>query len=168
MNAKTWRRAGWGCLGLLLLAGCQAQGMKEAKSRDATIAGGAAADRPAAANWRLVAYYFHRTIRCPTCLSLEKQAQDAIESKFSGEIAAGMVEWRSLNIDEPAHQHFEKDYALTAQSLVFVEMDGERQVRWLNLARVWELVEQPPEFRKYVIEEMQGYLNRGQPARTGT
>ncbi len=34
-----------------------------------------------------VAYYFHRTIRCPTCLSIESQSQEAVNSVFAGRVS---------------------------------------------------------------------------------
>ena len=78
-----------------------------------------AAPEPAA---KFVAYYFHRTMRCPTCLSIEKQAREAIEAGFAGELEDGTVAWQAVNIEEPGNEHFEKDFELTSSALVLVEM----------------------------------------------
>jgi len=68
----------------------------------------------------LVAYYFHGTMRCPTCLKMEQYARDAIESGYQTEIGSGRVRWLAVNYDEPANEHFIKKYGLVASSLVIV------------------------------------------------
>ncbi len=96
-----------------------------------------------------VAYYFHRTIRCPTCLSIESQSQEAVNSVF-----AGRVSFRAVNIEEAGNEHFEKDFSLEAQSLVLVEMTTEQVLRWKLLPKTWGLVDEPLEFQKYVVSEV--------------
>jgi hypothetical protein len=110
---------------------------------------------------KYIAYYFHRTVRCPTCLSIEKQSQEAIEGAYTEELSAGRLEWRAVNIEEPGNEHFEKDFALQSQSLVIVEMTGERVTRWKLLPQVWELVEDPYGFREYVVREVAAFLGGG-------
>jgi hypothetical protein len=108
-----------------------------------------------------VAYYFHRTIRCPTCLSIEKQSQEAIELAYGGELSAGRLEWQSVNIEEPGNEHFEKDFALERQSLTLVELQGAEVQRHKKLERVWELVEDPYGFQEYVVTEVALFLGGG-------
>jgi hypothetical protein len=50
----------------------------------ATIAGSTAqaADAP---KDRVVAMYFHRTQRCPTCLKMGSYAEEAVKTAFAGE-----------------------------------------------------------------------------------
>jgi hypothetical protein len=110
---------------------------------------------------KFVAYYFHRTVRCPTCLSIEKQAQAAIEEAYAPELSAGLLEWRPVNIEESGNAHFEADFALEAQSLVLVETAGGHVTRWKNLKRVWELVEDPLSFPVYVVDEIGVFLGGG-------
>jgi len=107
---------------------------------------------------RFVAYYFHRTLRCPTCLSIEKQSLEAIESMFAGELSAGTLEWRAINIEEAGNEHFEADFALDSQALVLVEIEGATVRRWVKLGRVWELVDNPPAFGDYVVSEVAAFL----------
>lgn len=107
---------------------------------------------------KFVAYYFHRTIRCPTCLSIEKQSREAIELAYGGELSAGRLEWQSVNIEEPGNEHFEKDFALERQSLMLVELRGEEVQQHKKLERVWELVEAPYGFQEYVVSEVAVFL----------
>ena len=149
------------CLPALLIAlamiGC------ERRKPVATTAPGGSA-RPAStspateAPAKFVAYYFHRTLRCQTCLAIEKQSGDAIESAYSGELSAGTLEWRPVNIEERGNEHFEQDFDLQTQSLVLVQMDGERVARWKLLPKVWDLVQDPYGFQDYVVVEVARFL----------
>lgn len=103
---------------------------------------------------KIIVYYFHRTARCPTCLSIEHQSQEAVESGFIDEINSGRIEWRAVDIEQPENKHYESDFALASSSLIFVEMEGETTRRWRTLERVWELVEDPQEFQLYVWSEL--------------
>jgi len=109
----------------------------------------------------VVAYYYHRTLRCPTCLSIEKQAQEAIEAEFSGEIANGLLAWQAINIESPGQEHFEQDFGIDRQTLMFVEWRGGKAARSTKLERVWDLVEDPAAFSGYVQEEMRTFLAGG-------
>ena len=107
---------------------------------------------------KYIAYYFHRTIRCPTCLSIEKQSHEAIEAAYSGELSAGQLEWHAVNIEQLGNEHFEQDFELQSQSLILVEMKGAQVARWKLLPKVWELVEDPNGFQEYVVTEVAEFL----------
>lgn len=107
---------------------------------------------------RLVVYYFHRTLRCATCLSIEHQTYAAIQDAFPDALARGRIEWRPVNTQEKGNEHFETDFALPTSSLVIVQMRGDEVVAWKNLDRVWELADQPDRFRDYVLDEVMAML----------
>ncbi|MBK9128446.1 MAG: hypothetical protein IPM13_11710 [Phycisphaerales bacterium] len=107
---------------------------------------------------KFVAYYFHRTLRCATCLSIEKQSREAIEQGYAGELSAGTLEWHAVNIDESEDEHFEKDFNLETQSLVLVERAGEKVARWRLLPKVWELEDDPHAFNEYVTREVARFI----------
>lgn len=129
-----------------------------AASATPSIASPAAAE-PRQPARKVVAYYFHRTLRCPTCLAIEKQSRETIEAAFAGELEAGVLEWRAVNIEEPGNEHFEQDFALDAQSLVLVQMEGSVVRRWTTLKGVWELVDDPPGFEQYVATSVVTFLS---------
>jgi len=101
-----------------------------------------------------VVYYFHGTMRCPTCLRMERYAREAVEQNLGAEIDAGLVEWHSVNYDEPANEHFLKEYGLTASALVIVSQAQSGADSWRNLDRIWGLVSDETAFRAYVVEEV--------------
>ncbi len=50
---------------------------------------------------KLIAYYFHRTQRCRTCLTMEAYAKDALREGLSDAFESGEVEWRANLLDPP-------------------------------------------------------------------
>jgi hypothetical protein len=108
----------------------------------------------------LVAYYFHGTSRCSTCLKMEKYAREAIEESFGGDARSGRVQWHAVNYDEPVNEHFVKQYELFASALVLASSQADVQ-RWQKLERIWDLVGDEPAFKAYVIEQVTSMLGSG-------
>jgi hypothetical protein len=108
---------------------------------------------------RVVAYYFHLTIRCATCLRIESYSKHAIEAGFPQELRSGKLEWSSLDIQSPENRHFKNDFDLHSSSLVIVRFRDGKQVEWQNLNKVWELTGDLSDFKSYVQHEVRGYLD---------
>lgn len=106
----------------------------------------------------LVAYYFHGTSRCPTCLKMEKYAREAIEETYDSDVRSGRVQWQAVNYDESANEHFVKDYALVASSLVIVSDKAVASSVWRRLDRIWDLIGDEQAFKNYVIDEVKNML----------
>ncbi len=107
---------------------------------------------------RLIVYYFHGNMRCPTCNTLEDYSKEAVATLFADELNSGKVEFQVVNYDESWNEHFLTDYDLSFQSLVLVEMKDGREVRFANLDKIWELVGDKPAFFEYVRNEIDTYL----------
>jgi hypothetical protein len=107
----------------------------------------------------VVAYYFHGDVRCPTCRNIEEYAREAIESGFAAQLAAGNVEWRVVNYEVPANQHFTTEYEIVAPTVVVVRTAEGRVADWRNLSRVWELVGEKDALMKYIRQETQAMLD---------
>ena len=116
------------------------------------------------ATGKFVAYYFHRTMRCKTCLAIEGNSKEAIEEGFAADLKSGSLAWRTVNIEEPANQHFESDFNLESSSLVLVEMNGDQVGRWQILESVWDLVDQPPALKQHVRTELAKFMAGGKAA----
>jgi hypothetical protein len=67
---------------------------------------------------KVVAYYFHGTMRCPTCHKLEQYSQEAIETNFKEALASGKFEFKAINVEGKGNEHYVKDYQLYSKSLV--------------------------------------------------
>lgn len=107
---------------------------------------------------KVVAYYFHGKQRCETCQKIEKLSRESLENGFAADLKSGRLERRLVNTDEPAHEHYVKDYGLKFQALVLSELRDGKQTRWVNLEKIWDLVDKPAEFTKYVQDAARTYL----------
>jgi hypothetical protein len=123
------------------------------------IAAAAAAPSPES-HRKTIAYYFHSTQRCRTCLTIERQTQEALTETFAAELDSGALEWHALNVDEPANEHFIKSYELVASSLVLVNQSDGAEQSWANLDQVWDFVNDEPAFKRYVAEQARAYLEQ--------
>ena len=107
---------------------------------------------------KLIAYYFHRTQRCPTCLKIERFSEEALRDAYPEALSAGQLEWRVVNVEDPGNEHFVTDYQIVSGALVLVEMQGGVRQDWRNLERVWELVGDELAFKTYVEAQALPYL----------
>ena len=106
----------------------------------------------------VIAYYFHGTVRCETCLKIEQQAREVIERQFKPELDAQRLVFKSVNYDLPENAHFLLDYKLPCPSLVLVrQKDGNADQRTL-LGDTWQLVEDPVKFNSYIETEVRKFL----------
>ena len=114
----------------------------------------APADEPAATNapGQPIVYYFHRTARCPTCLSMETGTSQAVAKANSGASATSLA-WRAVNLDEPANAHYADDFQLTFGTVVVAENREGQAVRWKNLEKVWEYSSDEAIFSQYLESE---------------
>jgi len=107
----------------------------------------------------VTAYYFHNTHRCKTCLTIERNAKDAIQRNFSKEIASGRLKFLPLNMEEKENQHFIKEYQLYSSSLILVKFRNGKQEKWENLQQVWFLIKDMEKFYQYVRDGVSQFLS---------
>jgi len=145
---------------LLLFIGISVVALIVKQSRDAPEAGtdGDAVTSEQLPDDRLVVYYFHGNVRCPTCNTLEAYSKETVETLFADELNSGRVEFQVVNYDETWNEHFLTDYELSFQSLVLVEMKNGKEVRFTNLDKIWDLVGDKPAYFEYVRGEIDAYL----------
>ena len=120
-----------------------------------TEGGESAASDPAP---QVIAYYFHGTRRCATCLKIEALSDEALKTGFPKVLDNGQLVWRVINFEEPQNEHFVDEYKLYTQTLIIVDLLEGKQARWKNLDRIWELVSDKEAFINYVQQEVQAYL----------
>ncbi len=89
----------------------------------------------------LFVYYFHGNKRCMTCNRIEELTKQSLQTKFGGQLANGKIVFQSINLDEPANEHFIKDFQLVAKSVV-MQKDG----KFEKFDEVWDLVGEPAKF----------------------
>jgi hypothetical protein len=119
---------------------------------------GSGLNSEAQARSRVVVLYFHRTLRCDTCLKFEAYSEATLRDSFPDDLAEGTLVWRTVNLDEPEESHFADEHDLFESSLVVTtEIEG-AVVEWNKLADIWGLVHDEPMFRDYVAFETEKSL----------
>lgn len=91
---------------------------------------------PQTTNSKVIAYYFHGTHRCPTCLTIERYSHEAIENFFSNELRDRKLEFKPLNVEESENRHYIQNYQLYTRSLVIALYKNDKQVKWKNLTDI--------------------------------
>lgn len=107
----------------------------------------------------VTAYYFHRTMRCPTCLAIEANAQRVIEAGSADEIADGKLMWIPFNLDKPGGKELEKEFDVSVSTLVLAKMQDGNHTNYKKLEKVWDFIGDPVKFDEYVQSEVTKFLN---------
>lgn len=107
----------------------------------------------------VIAYYFHRTIRCVSCITVEFVTGQTIEKAFKQQIHDGRLTWMRINLDENGGQEYEKQFGVSRSALIVAKVDDRGEVQYKELTKVWELLSDPDALSKYVENEINEYLN---------
>jgi hypothetical protein len=108
---------------------------------------------------RVIAYYFHTTMRCASCMKIEAYTTEAIQTAFPDELKNGRLVLKVVNVEETGNEHFVKDYQLYTKSVVLVDERAGKQMAWKNLAKVWQLLNDKEGFLRYVQDETRAHLS---------
>jgi hypothetical protein len=109
-------------------------------------------------NAKVYAYYFHGTVRCPTCQKLEQYSKEAIGGSFRDALDSGKLEFQSVNVEDGGNEHFVSEYQLYTKALVLSFVEDGREVRSKNLTKIWEFVGDKQRFYEYVRQEVSDFL----------
>ncbi len=107
---------------------------------------------------KVIAYYFHGTVRCPTCYKLEQYSKEAIESNFKDALTSGKLEFKVINVEDKGNEYFTKDYQLYTKSLVISLIQNGKEIKAKNLDKIWEYVGNKQKFSEYVTNEINSFL----------
>jgi len=107
---------------------------------------------------KVIAYYFHGNFRCDSCLKIEKYSKEAIEQNFKNEIDSGKLVFKVVNVEDKGNEHFMNDYQLYTKSLVITLVKDGKEVKYENLKKVWEYLNNQSKFHDYVKSGIDGYL----------
>ena len=111
---------------------------------------------------RVVACYFHRTVRCPTCLKVGAAVEAALESGFAAELQDGRLEWVMIDFQGPRNQAYTNAFRITGPSLILMDSQNGKVTNWKPLPRAWGLVGNQPALFQYVQTEVRGFLAASQ------
>lgn len=106
----------------------------------------------------VVVYYLYDSIRCQTCMQIEKLTEQVLKEDFAKELADGKVIWKPINTDDSGNEHYLKDYSIMSKSVVVSLMSDGKQIRWSNLKKVWELIKDESSYKQYIRDEVAEYM----------
>lgn len=106
----------------------------------------------------LVVYYFHSNARCPTCQSIESQAQEAVQTHFASQLGSGQMTWRILNYEQPVARPLALKFEVQMPVVVLAKLKDGQVLDWKRLDKVWGLVGDKPAFAAYVRGEIERML----------
>jgi hypothetical protein len=137
------------CVGLLIVA-CSV-------SQEAPRA--AAADQPAAGpSHQVIACYFHRTNRCPTCRRIGAYIEESVATAFAAQIRDGSVKVITIDFQDPRNEQYTQAYGITGPTLVLMDVQDGKVKQWKPAPKVWSLVGNRDAFFRYVQGEIDSYL----------
>ena len=103
-------------------------------------------------------YYFHSSFRCQTCRDLETQAHEVVLADFADQLAAGTVQWQTINYDQGPGKDLAKQFDISMPMVVVARIEGGKMIRWKSLDRIWALLEDKPAYAAFVRGEIQQML----------
>jgi hypothetical protein len=107
---------------------------------------------------RVVAMYFHRTQRCPTCLKMGSYSEEAVKTGFAGEIKKGQVAFYFIDFQDEKNARYAKAYDIAGPALIVAKISDNKVVSYRNLEDIWSNVGDKPAFLRYVQENVKTAL----------
>ena len=98
----------------------------------------------------------HAKVRCVTCNTIEKQAKEVVDREFARELQDGRLEWQLINYEE--REDLANRYNVVSNGVVLAKLKDGQDLRFQVLEDVWTLVDERPQFDKYVGDAIRGYL----------
>ena len=119
----------------------------------------AAEKRAAGPSHQVIACYFHRTVRCPTCRTISAYIEESVKTGFASQLKNGSVRIVMIDFQDAKNQQYTQAYGIEGPTLVLMDVRDGKVKAWKPAPKVWSLVGQKDEFFKYVRGEVQGYLD---------
>ncbi|MGI6417704.1 MAG: nitrophenyl compound nitroreductase subunit ArsF family protein [Thermoguttaceae bacterium] len=112
---------------------------------------------------QVLACYFHRTVRCPTCLRVGAYIEESLNKRFASQVKDGSVKIVMIDFQDARNQKYTAAYKITGPKLVLLDVHDGKVTSWKPAPKLWSLVGNKDEFFRYVQGEVQGYLEVQQP-----
>ena len=104
-------------------------------------------------------YYFHTSMRCPSCHKIQQYTEEALQEGFPEELKSGELKYQVINIEEPGNKHYVEDYGLYTKSVVLSLQKEGKEVEFKNLDKIWQLLGNKNKFVSYVQSETKSFVD---------
>ena len=113
---------------------------------------------PAEPKHQVVARYFHRTERCPTCVKISGLIEESVQSGFGDHLKSGKVKLQMVDYQDARNQELTATYKISDPMLVIMNVHEGKVTEWKLAPKIWALFMKKDAFLKYVQDEMHAYL----------
>lgn len=117
-------------------------------------------EQPKAPEHQVVAIYFHRAERCPTCKRIGANAEEVLTRGFEKEVRTHATECQSIDFQDKKNAKLAKGYGVETPTLILGNVFEGGTVCWTSMPKVWQLVGKPSELRTYVHQGVVRYLTQ--------
>ena len=109
---------------------------------------------------RVVAMYFHRTQRCPTCLKMGSYTEEAIKTGFAEQLKDRTVEFHYIDFQNEKNAAYVKAYKITGPALIVAKVAENKVAKFKDLKDIWTHVNDKKDFIKYVRDHVVAYQGK--------
>lgn len=111
---------------------------------------------------RVVVTYYHGTLRCHTCLEIERLSRNTLAERFAERLKREELEWRTVDYDLPKNAAALERYNLSSPSLVISRFRDSREIDWRVAEGTWrEIKISPGALMDYVEREVRESMSTG-------
>lgn len=101
--------------------------------------------------------YFHSTVRCASCVTLEEYVKEAVDEFFKEEIASGIISFQEVNVDLPENKDLALKFKAVGSSLKINEIYDETDHIEEDV-RVWRYLSDNDSFKNYLKNRIESRL----------
>ena len=109
---------------------------------------------------RVVAMYFHRTQRCPTCLKMGSYSEEAIKKGLAKQVKEGSVEFYFVDFQDKKNAALTKGYKISGPALIVAKVEANKVKEFKDLKDIWTKVQEKPKFLTYVRKNVEAYFKK--------
>lgn len=120
----------------------------------------------AVGNEKVTVYYFHRTFRCISCLSIEKIARETLQENYPQDLANGTIRWQPVDYWQDAE--LAKRFGVDGPTLVVAINDHGKIASYRRLDETWGLKGDSKAFHAMLVNAVNEAMSRQQPGRSST
>ena len=92
-------------------------------------------------------YYFHNTVRCITCKTVEAEARRNVDMLYADKAKSGNISFTSLNLEEATGKSMGEKLGVKSQTLLIV--NGDQKINITNEGFLYA-VSQPQKFTEVI------------------
>jgi len=104
-------------------------------------------------------FLFHRTQRCATCIAIGELSGQTVKESFAQEAAAGKIEFREINIDNPENKSLAEKFKASGSSLfINAVRNGADNIQ--EDTQVWRLTNDAQAFKDHLAGKINALLGK--------